>query len=149
MDLATLIASIVAAVGSVLAVIVAIIIANSQTRISLLGTRIQVLDDMDRFVNEVLPNWEWSGSLAPINRYSEKQIEVLFDSEMSSLFARILSDAEKCNMLRGDKTHAVRRGECHGKDASEIEQERINLENELKKAVKEQKNRAYAKWIRI
>ena len=144
----TLIASIVAAIGAVAAVVVAIIIARSQKRIALLETRLQILKNIEDFVDIYFPNWDTYISKSPIKNLSSDQIRILFDNELAEFFDRIIADFKKKNELIGDEKHAERKGECHGKEPQQIVNEINALDEKLKKDFKQQKDRAFKKWIK-
>lgn len=145
--------SFIAAVGAIAAVVVAIVVAvvslKKQARLSLMLIRIQILADMSRFVNDILPLWEWKGDVFIKQKYSERQIKVLFDEELAKCYAKILESAKTCSILRGDEDYARNHGKCHDKDEMQIEEERTNIEEKLSEEFAEQNERAYQKWIKI
>ena len=149
MEYIALIVAIITLIVSAIAIIVAVAIAKSQKRISLLEMRLRILDDMDTFVNKVLPRWCWDGNMYPYNQHTEEQVRIVFDNELGDFFSEIDSVAFTCNMLRGDEKHATEKGQCHGKQDYEIEEERIEIEKNLSNRFKKQKERAYKKWIKI
>lgn len=80
-------------IGAVAAVIVAFIIYQRQKNIALFERRTQILDDFERFVYSVLPNWEWDGSMTLVTKYSEIEIEALFDESIVKLQKDIIKAA--------------------------------------------------------
>lgn len=151
-DLNTLF-SFLAAVGAFAAVGVAIVVAvvslKKQTRLSLMLIRIEILADMSRFVNVILPSSGWDGDVSIARKYSERQIKVLFDEELADCYAKILKSAETCNLLRGDEDYAQKHGICHGKDECQIEEERMEIQKSLSEEFAAQNDRAYCKWIKV
>lgn len=144
----TLIASVVAAIGAIAAVVAAILIARAQKRIALLETRLQILKNMEVFVDIYFPDWDTYISKSPIKNLSSDQIRILFDDELAEFFDRIIEDFKKKNELIGDEKHAERKGECHGKNPQQIVDEIHALDDSLSKDFKVQKERAYKKWIK-
>ena len=151
-DLNTLF-SFLAAVGAFAAVGVAIVVAvvslKKQTRLSLMLIRIEILADMSRFVNDILPLWNWNGDVFLDRKYSERQIEVLFDKKLADCYAKILKSAETCYQLRGDEDYARNHGTYHDKDENQIEEERMEIQKSLSKEFAAQNDRAYCKWIKV
>lgn len=145
----SLIFSGVAAVGSIVAIIVSGNIAISQKRIALLEMRLRILDDMDSFINKVLPNYGWDGNRYPYNQHTTEQVRILFDDEMAEFFPEIGKVAYKCDELRGNEEWATNKGDYKMKYDYEIEEDRIRLEEDLSNRFKKLKDKAYKKWIKV
>ena len=136
-------------IGAIAAVIVAVIIYQRQKRIALFDRRTQILNDFERFVYSVLPNWEWDGSIILVTKYSEGEIEALFDDSIVKLQKDIIKAAELCNVLIGDINYAKRKGTCHDKTEFELEDERIAIEKKISKDFTDRRAFAYKKWLKI
>ncbi len=145
----SLLISLFAACCSFAAIFVALMIARSQKRIALLEIRLRILDDMDSFINKVLPNFEWNGNRYPYNQHTTEQVRILFNDEMAEFFAEINKVADKCDMLRGDEERATQKGNYRMKYDYEIEQDRIQLQEDLSNRFKKLKDKAYKKWIKV
>ena len=109
----------------------------------------QILNDFERFVFDVLPNWEWQGQTELITKYSEQEVVALFNEEYGELQKDIIKTAGSCNMLIGDMDYAKRNGICHNKTETELENEKINLEKQLQLRFSEKRGKAYEKWLKI
>ena len=136
-------------IGAVVAVIVAVIIYQRQKKIALFDRRTQILNDFERFVFSVLPNWEWDGSMTLVAKYSEKEIEALFDESIVKLQKDIINAAKSCNSLIGDIDYAKRKGVCHDKTEFELENEKIVIEKRISKLFTDYRASAYKKWLKI
>lgn len=141
--------SIIAAIASVIAIIVAIGIAKTQKNISLLENRIRILNAIEDFVNNRISNWEWNGSLDPIDNYSKETVRIFFDEEFSEFFEGIKSKAKQVNILIGNIEFAKTHGTCHDKLPEEIETEIHDIVEKISADMKKQRDRAYRKWIKI
>ena len=147
--IATLIASIIAAIGAVAAIIVSIVIAQSLKRIALLETRLEILKNIEDFVELYFPDWDTYISKSPIKNLSYDQVRILFDEELGEFFNRIISDFKKKNELIGDEKYAENHGECHGKNPQQIVEEIHAIDEKLSADFKAQKDRAFEKWIKV
>lgn len=136
-------------IGAFAAVIVAIIIYNRQKKIALFERRSQILNDFEHFTYLILPNWDWDGSISVITKYSEKEIEALFDREIVNLQKDILKAAELCNILLGDIDYAQNHGTCHNKTESELEAEKLEIEKKIGEELTSKRSDAYRKWLNI
>ena len=135
--------------GAVAAVIVAVIIYQRQKRIALFDRRMQILNDFEQFVFSVLPNWEWDGSKSMVTKYSEKEIEALFDERIVKLQKDIITASNTCNKLIGDIDCAKRKGTCHDKTEFELEEEKITIEEKIGEEFKNERAFAYKKWLKL
>ena len=136
-------------IGAVAAVIVAFIIYQRQKNIALFERRTQIMDDFERFVYSVLPNWEWDGSMTLVTKYSEIEIEALFDESIVKLQEDIIKAAESCSALIGDIDHAKRTGTCHAKADLELECEKLSIQENIRKDFTDKRAYAYKKWFKV
>lgn len=136
-------------IGAVAAVIVAIIIYQRQKKIALFDRRTQILNDFERFVYSVLPNWEWDGTMTLVTKYSEKEVEALFDESIVKLQKDIIKAAESCSILNGDIDHAKKKGTCHDKTEFELEDEKNAIEKKICEDFTDKRAFAYKKWLKV
>ena len=136
-------------IGACVAVIVAVVIYKRQKTIALFDRRTQILNDFEHYIFDELRNWDWDGNTRAISKYTRSEVVALFDESYGQLQDDILKTANECSILFGDIKHAERHGECHGKTADEIEDEKIRKENALGERFKEKRDKANHKWLKI
>ena len=136
-------------IGAMAAVIVAVIIYQRQKKIALFDRRTQILNDFERFVYSVLPNWDWDGTMTLVTKYSENEVEALFDESIAKLQKDIIKAAESCNVLIGDIDHAKRKGTCHNKTEFELKDEKIAIETKIREDLTDKRAFAYKKWLKV
>lgn len=136
-------------IGAMAAVIVAVIIYQRQKKIALFDRRTQILNDFERFVYSVLPNWDWDGTMTLVTKYSENEVEALFDESIAKLQKDIIKAAESCNVLIGDIDHAKRKGTSHNKTEFELKDEKIAIETKIREDFTDKRAFAYKKWLKV
>lgn len=148
-DIIMLAFSAMSGICALIAVIVAIVIYKRQKRIALFERRAQILNDFENFVFLVLPDWDWNGNISKVKKYSEREIESLFDSGMVDLQNEILKSAESCNKIIGDIHYAKRHGTCNGKTESELEKEKEMIEEKIGELFTTKRAKANDKWLKL
>ena len=136
-------------IGAFVAVIAAVCIYYRQKKIALFDRRMQILNDFERFVFDVLPNWKWQGQNDLITKYSDQEVVALFNEEYRVLRQEIIDMASRCNTLIGDINYAKEHGTCRNKTETELEDEKIALEKELQSNFSIKRGEATRKWLKI
>lgn len=117
---------------SVIAICISISTTKRQNKIALFEKRQRVYDDLDNYVNKQLSSWEFDLSkIEFFYNYSSTYIEALYDSKIKDFIEYLEKVSSQINMLWGDYNHAKNKGNCNGRDESEIEAEIQSLCDEV------------------
>lgn len=119
-------------------------------KVELFDIRQRFFDEVENYIEQLKNNWQNDiYRVKFINSYSDLRILALFDQEILDFWKYLIKMDESIDNLRGDHDHAVRKGDCNGRNPQMILIEIDSCFNELTTRFEDIKKTALDKFLKL